>query len=145
MHTYNLDGDTLRLGLCRDLGFSEADRSENVRRVAEVARLMVDAGLIVVVSLISPLRSHRQAARGLFAAGDFVEVFVDTPLEVCEKRDVKGLYAKARAGAITNFTGIGSPYEQPERPEVHIFCGDIGLNQALEQMFKFLAEYRDLK
>jgi bifunctional enzyme CysN/CysC len=117
-HTYLLDGDNVRHGLNRDLGFSDEDRVENVRRVAEVAKLMVDAGLIVMVSFISPFRSERRMARELFKAGQFVEVFVDTPLEICEQRDIKGLYAKARAGEIPNFTGISSPYEVPEAAEL---------------------------
>jgi bifunctional enzyme CysN/CysC len=119
-HTYLLDGDNVRHGLNRDLGFTEADRVENIRRVAEVARLMVDAGLIVLVSFISPFRSERQMARGLFAEGEFVEVFVDTTIDECERRDVKGLYAKARRGELKNFTGIDSPYEPPEAPEVRV-------------------------
>jgi len=119
-HTYALDGDNVRHGLNKDLGFTEADRVENIRRVAEVAKLMVDAGLIVLVSFISPFRSERDMARALFAEGEFVEVFVDTPLELCEQRDVKGLYAKARAGQLPNFTGISSPYEAPLNPELHL-------------------------
>ncbi|HET7662570.1 MAG TPA: adenylyl-sulfate kinase, partial [Rhodanobacteraceae bacterium] len=119
-HTYLLDGDNVRHGLNRDLGFTEEDRVENIRRVAEVARLMSNAGLIVLVSFISPFRSERRMARQLFGEGEFHEVFVDTPLEVCEQRDVKGLYAKARAGEIANFTGIGSPYEVPDAPELHL-------------------------
>jgi bifunctional enzyme CysN/CysC len=117
-HCYILDGDNVRHGLNKDLGFTDEDRVENIRRVAEVARLMVDAGLIVLVSFISPFRAERRMARELFAPGEFVEVFVDTPLAVAEQRDVKGLYAKARAGKIPNFTGIDSPYEIPERAEV---------------------------
>jgi bifunctional enzyme CysN/CysC len=119
-HTTMLDGDNVRHGLNRDLGFTDEDRVENIRRVAEVARLMVDAGLIVLVSFISPFRSERQMARDLFAEGEFREVFVDTPLEVCEQRDLKGLYAKARAGGIRNFTGIDSPYERPLAAELHL-------------------------
>lgn len=117
-HTYMLDGDNIRHGLCRDLGFTDADRVENLRRVGEVARLMVDAGLIVLVSFISPFRAERQAARELFDQGEFLEVFVNTPLAECEKRDVKGLYAKARRGELKNFTGIDSPYEAPDDAEV---------------------------
>jgi bifunctional enzyme CysN/CysC len=117
-HTYLLDGDNVRHGLNNDLGFSDEDRVENIRRVAEVAKLMVDAGLIVLVSFISPFRSERRMARDLFAPGEFIEVFVDTPMEICEQRDVKGLYAKARAGRIPNFTGIDSPYERPEAAEL---------------------------
>jgi bifunctional enzyme CysN/CysC len=119
-HTYLLDGDNVRHGLNRDLGFTEADRVENIRRVAEVAKLMVDAGLIVLVSFISPFRNERRMARELFAPGEFIEVFVDTPIEECERRDVKGLYAKARRGELKNFTGIDSDYEAPEAPEVHL-------------------------
>jgi len=119
-HTYLLDGDNVRHGLNRDLGFTEADRVENIRRVAEVARLMVDAGLMVIVSFISPFRSERDYARSLFEPGEFFEVFVDAPLETCETRDAKGLYAKARQGKIRNFTGIDSPYEKPEKAEVHL-------------------------
>ncbi|WDS35795.1 sulfate adenylyltransferase subunit CysN [Pseudoxanthomonas sp.] len=119
-HTFILDGDNVRHGLNRDLGFTDEDRVENIRRVAEVARLMTDAGLIVLVSFISPFRAERQMARERFAPGEFIEVFVDVPLAVAEARDVKGLYAKARAGQIPNFTGIDSPYEEPESPEVHL-------------------------
>lgn len=119
-HTYLLDGDRVRLGLNSDLGFSEADRVENVRRVAEVAHLLVEAGLIVLVAFISPFRDQRQAARELFDPGEFVEVFVDAPLSVAEQRDPKGLYEKARRGEIPNFTGIDSPYEPPENPEIRI-------------------------
>jgi bifunctional enzyme CysN/CysC len=119
-HTYILDGDNVRHGLNRDLGFTEADRVENIRRVAEVAKLLVDAGLIVLVAFISPYRAERQLARVLFEAGEFIEVFVDTPLEECERRDVKGLYAKARRGELKNFTGIDSDYEPPQSPEIHI-------------------------
>jgi bifunctional enzyme CysN/CysC len=117
-HTYILDGDNVRHGLNKDLGFTDEDRVENIRRVAEVARLMVDAGLIVLVSFISPFRAERRMAREMFDEGEFIEVFVDTPLAVAEQRDVKGLYAKARAGLIANFTGVDSPYERPEHAEV---------------------------
>jgi len=117
-HTYILDGDNVRHGLNRDLGFTDADRVENIRRVAETAKLFVDAGLIVLVSFISPFKSERRMAREMVGEGEFIEVFVDTPLEVCIARDVKGLYAKAMRGAILNFTGIGSPYEPPETPEL---------------------------
>ena len=119
-HTFVLDGDNVRHGLNRDLGFTDEDRVENIRRVAEVARLMADAGLIVLVSFISPFRAERRMARERFADGEFIEVFVDVPLEVAEARDVKGLYRKARAGLIPNFTGIDSPYEAPEHAEVHL-------------------------
>jgi len=119
-HTYILDGDNVRHGLSRDLGFTDAARVENIRRVAEVARLMVDAGLIVLVSFISPFRAERRMARALFEPGEFVEVFVDSPLGECERRDTKGLYAKARRGELKNFTGINSAYEVPESPEVRL-------------------------
>ncbi|MEY9559088.1 sulfate adenylyltransferase subunit CysN [Sinorhizobium fredii] len=119
-HTYMLDGDNVRHGLNRDLGFTEADRVENIRRVAEVAKLMADAGLIVLVSFISPFRGERQMARELMEEGEFIEIFVDTPLEECARRDPKGLYEKALAGKIANFTGVSSPYEAPENPELHL-------------------------
>jgi bifunctional enzyme CysN/CysC len=118
--TYLLDGDNVRHGLNRDLGFSDADRVENIRRVAEVSKLMVDAGLIVLVSFISPFRSERLMAREMVEEGEFIEIFVDTSLAEAEKRDVKGLYAKARRGEIKHFTGISSPYEAPENPELRI-------------------------
>jgi bifunctional enzyme CysN/CysC len=120
MHTYLLDGDNVRHGLNKDLGFSDQDRVENIRRVAEVSKLMVDSGLIVLVSFISPFRAERRMARELFEQDEFIEVFVDTPLQEAERRDVKGLYAKARAGKIPNFTGIDSPYEAPEAPELRL-------------------------
>ena len=122
-HSFLLDGDNVRHGLNRDLGFTDEDRVENIRRVAEVAKLMTDAGLIVLVSFISPFRAERRMARARFDAGEFVEVFVDVPLAVAEARDVKGLYRKARAGLIPNFTGIDSPYEAPEHPELHLDAG----------------------
>lgn len=118
--TYILDGDNLRHGLNKDLGFTKQDRIENIRRVAEVARLMMDAGLMVITTFISPFRSDRLAARALFEPGEFLEVFVNTPLTVCETRDPKGLYKKARAGEIRDFTGIDSPYEAPELPDFEI-------------------------
>jgi len=119
-HTYLLDGDNVRHGLCRDLGFSAADRVENIRRVGEVGRLMTDAGLIVLSAFISPFRSDRDMVRALMPGGEFVEIFVDTPLPECERRDPKGLYKKARAGQIANFTGLDSPYEAPAAPEVRL-------------------------
>ncbi len=137
-HTYILDGDNVRHGLNRDLGFTEADRVENIRRIAEVAKLMVDAGLIVLVSFISPFRSERRMARELFAEGEFLEVFVDAPLEECERRDIKGLYAKARRGDLKNFTGIDSSYEPPENPEVHLRSGDDPPELCVEQILRLL-------
>ena len=137
-HTYLLDGDNVRHGLNKDLGFTDADRVENIRRVAEVAKLMVDAGLIVLVSFISPFRAERDMARGLMARDDFVEVFVDTPLSVAESRDVKGLYKKARAGELKNFTGIDSPYEPPENPEIRIDTTAESAAQAAERITAWL-------
>ena len=119
-HTYLLDGDNIRHGLNRDLGFTDEDRVENIRRIAEVAKLMADAGLIVLTAFISPFRAERRMARQLMPEGEFLEVFVDTPLEVAEQRDPKGLYKKARRGELKNFTGIDSPYEPPEAPEIHL-------------------------
>lgn len=119
-HTFLLDGDNVRHGLNKDLGFTEADRIENIRRVGEVARLMTDAGLIVLTAFISPFRAEREMVRSLMAEGEFVEIFVDTPLEVAEARDVKGLYKKARSGQLKNFTGIDSPYEAPEHPDFRV-------------------------
>ncbi len=119
-HSFLLDGDNIRHGLNRDLDFSEAGRVENIRRVGEVAKLMADAGLIVLTAFISPFKAERDMVRALLPEGEFVEIFVDTPLDVAEDRDVKGLYAKARAGEIAEFTGISSPYEAPDRPEIRI-------------------------
>jgi bifunctional enzyme CysN/CysC len=137
-HTYLLDGDNVRHGLNRDLGFTEADRVENIRRVSEVARLMADAGLIVLVSFISPFRSDRQMARDRVEAGEFVEIYVDAPLAVAEERDVKGLYAKARRGELKNFTGIDSPYEPPEDPEIHIRSDHVSPDAAAESIIAWL-------
>jgi bifunctional enzyme CysN/CysC len=133
-HTYLLDGDNVRHGLNKDLGFTDEDRVENIRRVSEVAKLMTDAGLIVLVSFISPFRSERNMARELFAAGEFSEVFVDTPIEICESRDVKGLYKKARAGKIPNFTGIDSPYEAPLAPEFHLRTAEASADALAESI-----------
>ena len=137
-HTYLLDGDNVRHGLNRDLGFTEADRVENIRRIGEVARLMVDAGLIVLVSFISPYRAERRMARELFAEGEFIEVFVDTPLAECERRDPKGLYAKARRGELQNFTGIDSSYEAPENPEVLLHSSELAPEMSMEQILEKL-------
>ncbi len=137
-HTYLLDGDNVRHGLNKDLGFTEADRVENIRRVAEVARLMVDAGLIVLTAFISPFRSERGMARSLLGAGEFIEVYVDTTLAAAEARDIKGLYAKARRGELKNFTGIDSPYEPPEHPEIHIDTSALTPEQAAEYIVQHL-------
>ncbi len=141
-HTYLLDGDNLRHGLNKDLGFTEADRVENIRRVAEVTKLMVDAGLIVMTAFISPFRAERAMARSLVADGEFIEIHVDTPLEVAEDRDVKGLYKKARRGEISNFTGISSPYEAPEAPELTISTVELSAEEAADQV---IARLRELK
>ncbi|HTV16418.1 MAG TPA: adenylyl-sulfate kinase [Acidobacteriaceae bacterium] len=139
-HTYMLDGDNVRHGLNRDLGFTESDRVENIRRITEVARLFVDAGLVVMVSFISPYRAEREFARSRFEAGEFVEVFVDTPLAECERRDPKGLYAKARRGELANFTGIDSAYEPPESPEIHLDTTKQSLEQCVDRIFAFLEQ-----
>jgi bifunctional enzyme CysN/CysC len=139
-HTYTLDGDNVRHGLNKDLGFTDADRVENIRRVAEVSKLMVDAGLIVLVSFISPFRSERRLARELMQPGEFFEVFVDTPLEEAEKRDPKGLYKKARRGELQNFTGIDSPYEAPEHPEIHLRTALYSPEAAAEQIMNQLRD-----
>lgn len=138
-HTYSLDGDNVRHGLNKDLGFTDADRVENIRRIGEVARLFVDAGLIVTCSFISPFRSERQMVRELVDEDEFIEVFVDAPLEVCIARDPKGLYKKAKAGEIKNFTGFDSPYEAPEKPELHIHTADLSPEEAADQV---IAELR---
>jgi len=139
-HTMVLDGDNVRHGLNRDLGFTEADRVENIRRVSEVSQLMIEAGLITLVSFISPFRSERDMARERVGDGKFLEIFVDTPLNVAEDRDVKGLYKKARAGEIKNFTGIDSPYEAPENPEITINTIDQTPEEAAEIIIKYLME-----
>ena len=139
-HTYILDGDNVRHGLNKDLGFTDADRVENIRRVSEVGKLMVDAGMITLVSFISPFRSERRMARQMLEEGEFVEVHVDTPLEVAEERDVKGLYKKARKGEIKNFTGIDSPYEPPLTPEIRIATTDMTADEAADQLLVFLRE-----
>ena len=139
-HTYTLDGDNVRHGLNRDLNFSKADRVENIRRIGEVARLMVDAGLITMASFISPYRAERQMARDLLEEGEFIEIFVNTPLEVAEKRDVKGLYAKARAGEIKNFTGIDSEYQAPESPEIEVDTVKMSADDAAEMIVTYLKD-----
>ena len=133
VRTFVLDGDNVRHGLNKDLGFTPEDRAENVRRVAEVARLMVQAGVVVLVALVSPFRGDRAAARELFDVGDFVEVWVDTPVEVCSSRDVKGLYAKAAAGTLPNLTGVGQEYEPPLNPDL-VVSGDGDLSEAVAQV-----------
>lgn len=139
--TYILDGDNIRQGLNKNLGFSPEDRTENIRRIGEVSKLFTDAGAIVFTSFISPYRADRDQVREIMAEGDFIEVYVAAPLDVCEARDVKGLYAKARAGKIPEFTGISAPYEEPEKPELVIDSGA----QTLEQSVATLIEYLEKK
>ncbi len=139
-HTYTLDGDNVRHGLNKDLGFTDADRVENIRRVGETAKLMVDAGLITLVSFISPFISERRLARRLVEEDEFIEVFVNTPLELCEKRDPKGLYKKARAGGIANFTGIDSAYEPPEAAEIEIKTDQVSAEEAADMVMAYLEE-----
>jgi adenylyl-sulfate kinase len=127
---YLLDGDTIRLGLNHDLGFSEEDRVENIRRIAEVAKLLLEAGIVVIAAFISPYKTNRDTVKKIVGDENYFEVFVDTPLEVCEQRDVKGLYKKARAGELKNFTGISSPYEKPENPDLAIQTDQISLEDA---------------
>jgi bifunctional enzyme CysN/CysC len=140
-HSFLLDGDNVRHGLNRDLGFTEADRIENIRRVGEVAKLMVDAGLIVVTAFISPFRAERDLVREMLGDGEFIEVFVDTPLDEAERRDVKGLYAKARKGELKNFTGIDSPYEAPETPELRIDTMRLSPEEAAEEIVRFVTSH----
>lgn len=137
-HTYLLDGDNVRHGLCSDLGFSSQDRRENIRRIGELAKLMADAGLIVLSAFISPHRAERQMVRDLLPDGEFIEVFVNAPLEVCEQRDPKGLYKKARAGEIPNFTGIDSEYEAPQQPEIDLPAGEMSLDGLVEMCLQHL-------
>ncbi|MEO9943965.1 MAG: adenylyl-sulfate kinase [Paraglaciecola sp.] len=139
-HTYLLDGDNVRHGLCGDLTFSDKDRVENVRRVGEVAKLFVDAGIIVLTAFISPFKSEREFCRNLLEEHEFIEVFIDTPIEECEKRDPKGLYQKARQGEIKDFTGIDSPYEAPESPEITLTYTGQSAAESAEQLFDLLTE-----
>ena len=139
-HTYILDGDNVRLGLNKGLTFSDEDRIENIRRIGEVSKLFIDAGTIVLTAFISPFLKDRQQVRDLISENEFIEVFIDTPLEICESRDPKGLYKKARKGEIPNFTGISSPYEAPIKPEIHIKAGEITLEEAVEQILGYLKE-----
>jgi adenylyl-sulfate kinase len=138
LRTYLLDGDNVRHGLCKDLGFTDADRVENIRRIGEVARLMADAGLVVLTAFISPFRADRAMVRELMEDGEFVEIHVDAPLDVCETRDPKGLYAKARAGVISNFTGIDSPYEPPEDAEIIVDTSKMSVDECVEELLAYL-------
>ena len=142
---YVLDGDNIRHGLNRNLGFSPEDRAENIRRIGEVGKLFVDAGFILVTSFVSPYKADRARARALFADGDFLEIFIDTPVELCERRDPKGLYKKARKGEISNFTGVSDPYEKPENPELVISTAECSPQEAALQIVDLLAERGKIK
>lgn len=139
-HTYLLDGDNIRMGLNKGLSFSETDRVENIRRIGEVSKLFVDAGVIVLTAFISPFVKDREQVRNLLNVGEFLEVFIDTPLEVCESRDPKGLYQKARTGEIPNFTGISSPYEAPANPEIWLKTNDLSVEEAASKVLAYLKE-----
>ncbi|MCH9713115.1 MAG: adenylyl-sulfate kinase [Cyanobacteria bacterium] len=135
---YVLDGDNIRHGLCKDLGFSDADREENIRRIGEVAKLFVDAGVVALTAFVSPFKADRDKVRALVPTGDFIEIHCAADLDVCEQRDTKGLYAKARAGQIKEFTGISSPYEAPEAPELRVDTGSQSLEQGVAQVLAYL-------
>lgn len=138
--TFVFDGDNVRHGLCGDLDFSEEDRRENIRRIGEMAKLFVEAGVIALTAFISPFRADRLKVRNLTAPGEFIEIFCRCPIEVCEQRDVKGLYRRARAGEIRNFTGISSPYEEPENPELDVDTGSMPLDQCVDQVIGYLQD-----
>jgi len=138
--TYVLDGDNVRHGLCGDLGFSDEDRKENIRRIGNVAKLMMESGVIVLTAFISPFRSDRELVRSMMPHGEFIEIFCKTDLTICEERDVKGLYKKAREGLIKDFTGISSPYEEPQKPEILTRTGEDSLDECAEQIVNFLSE-----
>ncbi|MBC7193694.1 adenylyl-sulfate kinase [Marinobacter sp.] len=141
-HTFLLDGDNVRHGLNRDLGFSDEDRVENIRRIGEVSKLFTDAGLIVLSAFISPFTSDRRMVRNMLPAGEFIEVFMDTPMDVCEERDPKGLYQKAREGKISHFTGIDSPYQSPERPELRLDTSAMAIGECVEQLISYLLHHK---
>lgn len=143
IRTFVLDGDNIRRGLCKDIGFSNEDRTENIRRIGEVSKLLMDAGIITLTAFISPFRKDRQIVRDLVNKGDFIEIYCNADLAVCESRDTKGLYRKARAGQIPEFTGISSPYEKPEQPELVLETGNLGINECVDRVFKYLQE-RDI-
>jgi len=144
-HTYLLDGDNVRHGLNGDLSFSDEDRIENIRRISEVAKLFIDSGLIVSTAFISPFASDRAMAKDLLAEGEFIEVFIDTPIEVCEQRDPKGLYKKARAGEIKDFTGIDSGYDVPQNPTIHVKTAQQSIEQCAEQIVQYLVDNQYIK
>jgi len=141
LHTYILDGDNVRMGLNKGLGFSDEDRKENIRRIGEVSKLFVDAGIIVSTAFISPFRSDRDMVRSIVKPEEFLEIYIDAPLDVCEKRDPKGLYKKARAGEIKQFTGIDSPYEAPDKAEIVVKTGDFSLEECADQVINWLQEH----
>lgn len=143
--TYLLDGDNVRHGLNKDLGFSETHRVENIRRIGEVSKLFVDAGIITLTAFISPFKSDRQIAKSLVKYDEFIEVFVNTPIEVCESRDPKGLYEKARSGAIKNFTGIDSPYEAPEEPQIEVKTDKLNIQECADKIVNYLVKYGYVK
>lgn len=138
--TFVLDGDNVRHGLCSDLGFSNKDREENIRRIGETAKLFMEAGVIVLTAFISPFRADRERVRGMVGHGDFIEIYCDAPIATCESRDVKGMYKKARAGLIAEFTGITSPYEKPENPELTVHSGEVQLNDCVDQVIDVLTQ-----
>ncbi len=138
IRTMVLDGDNIRRGLCKDLGFSDADREENIRRIGEVSKLLLDAGVFVMTAFISPFRKDRQIARDLVPSGDFIEIYCRASLDTCEERDPKGLYKKARAGEIPEFTGISSPYEEPEKPELVVETGEMTIDESIETIVNYL-------
>lgn len=144
VHTYLLDGDNVRVGLNKNLSFSPEDRTENIRRIAEVAKLMLDAGLVVLASFVSPYREDRENVKRIVGYGNFVEIFVNTPIDECERRDVKGLYAKARAGEIKNFTGVSAPYEAPMVPDIEIDTTKVSVEEAAAVILEFIAK-KDVK
>ena len=145
IHTYILDGDNIRTGLNKDLGFSEQDRKENIRRIGEVAKLFVDAGVVVLSAFISPYKRDREFVRSLVSEGDFIEIYVKCPLEVCEQRDPKGLYKKARQGIIKNFTGIDDPYEEPENPEIVVETDKMSIDECARKIFDYLKKRKLLE
>ena len=145
IHTFILDGDNVRHGLCSDLGFTAEDREENIRRIAETSKLFIEAGVVVLTAFISPFRSDRQAARKLVKENDFLEIYCKCPLHVCESRDVKGLYKKARAGEIADFTGISSPYEEPENAELIVQTDETSIEESAQQVISFLVKQGVIK
>lgn len=145
IHTYSIDGDNIRLGLNKDLSFSPDDRSENIRRIAEVANLFVDGGVVTLAAFISPYLKDREKIRSIVGANNFIEVFVDTPIEICEKRDVKGLYQKARSGEIKSFTGISAPYEAPLTPDITLDTSTISLDECVKIVYDYIEMKLELK